>query len=131
MADEDKYVLRHEWEKSRGNIYQKINQVDNKHVNLHNDLKLLVTRLNDSNETLIDSQKTTNETLKDINNNLSGFNNRIRDIEYSNDTTVKRLDTIETDVAERKKGNVQIWVSIIGAIGAVAVGALTFAQVFF
>lgn len=131
MADEDKYVLRYEWERGQGKIHQRINDIDNKHMNLHNDLKLLVTRLNDSNDTLIKSQMTTNETLNKINNNLTGFNDRIKDVEYISDTTVKRLDTIESTVSERKKGNIQIWVAIIGAIAVVIGGAFSFASVFF
>lgn len=131
MADEDKYVLRYEWERGQGKIHQRINDIDNKHMSLHNDLKLLVTRLNDSNDTLIKSQMTTNETLNKINNNLTGFNDRIKDVEYTSDTTVKRLDTIEITVSERKKGNIQIWVAIIGAIAVVIGGAFSFASVFF
>lgn len=127
---EDKYVLRHEWERSRGKIHERINDVDNKHVNLHNDLRLLVTRLNDSNDTLIKSQTTTNETLNKINDNLTGFNDRIKDVEYTSTTTVKRLDSIESSVSERQKGNVQIWVAIIGSIGTIIVGALGLAQLF-
>lgn len=131
MADEDKYVLRYEWEKSKGKMHERINEVDNKHINLHNDLKLLVTRLNDSNDTLIKSQTTTNETLNKINDNLTGFNDRIKDVEYTSDTTIKRLDTIENSVSERQKGNIQIWVAIIGAIAVVIGGAFSFASVFF
>lgn len=127
---EDKYVLRHEWERSRGKIHERINDVDNKHVNLHNDLRLLVTRLNDSNDTLIKSQTTTNETLNKINDNLTGFNDRIKDVEYTSTNTVKRLDSIESSVTEKQKGNVQIWVAIIGSIGTIIVGALGLAQLF-
>lgn len=127
---EDKYVLRHEWERSRGKIHERINDVDNKHVNLHNELRLLVTRLNDSNDTLIKSQTTTNETLNKINDNLTGFNDRIKDVEYTSTNTVKRLDSIESSVTEKQKGNVQIWVAIIGSIGTIIVGALGLAQLF-
>ncbi len=131
MADEDKYVLRYEWERGQGKIHQRINDIDNKHMSLHNDLKLLVTRLNDSNDALIKSQMTTNETLNKINDNLTGFNDRIKDVEYTSDTTVKRLDTIESTVSERKKGNVQIWVAVIGAIAVVIGGAFGLAPLFF
>lgn len=127
---EDKYVLRHEWERSRGKIHERINDVDNKHVNLHNDLRLLVTRLNDSNDTLIKSQTTTNETLNKINDNLTGFNDRIKDVEYTSTTTVKRLDSIESSVSERQKGNVQIWVAIIGGIASIVAGSFGLAQLF-
>ncbi|OFN21607.1 hypothetical protein [Staphylococcus sp. HMSC055C03] len=131
MPSEDKYVLRHEWERANRNIDGKINEVDKKHIVLHNDLKLLVTRLNDSNDALIKSQLTTNKTLEKINDNLIGFNDRIKDIEHTSDTTVKRLDSIENFVSERQKGNMQIWVAIIGAISTVLVGALGFAATFF
>lgn len=131
MADDDKYVLRYEWERGQGKIHERINEVDNKHIGLHNDLKLLVTRLNDSNDALIKSQMTTNETLNKINDNLTGFNDRIKDVEYTSDSTVKRLDTIESTVSERKKGNLQIWVAIITATATVIVGALGFATIFF
>lgn len=127
---EDKYVLRHEWERSRGKIHERINDVDNKHVNLHNDLRLLVTRLNDSNDTLIKSQTTTNETLNKINDNLTGFNDRIKDVEYTSTTTIKRLDSIESSVTERQKGNVQIWVAIIGGIASIVAGSFGLAQLF-
>jgi len=131
MADEDKYVLRYEWERGQGKLHQRINDIDNKHMSLHNDLKLLVTRLNDSNDALIKSQMTTNETLNKINDNITGFNDRIKDVEYTSDATVKRLDTIESTVSERKKGNLQILVAIITATATVIVGALGFATVFF
>ncbi|MCP6640350.1 hypothetical protein NL504_27930, partial [Klebsiella pneumoniae] len=61
MMEEDKYVSRYEWEKSKSKLHSRINEVDNKHLALHNDLKLLVTRLNDSNDALIQSQLTTNK----------------------------------------------------------------------
>lgn len=131
MTDEDKYVLRYEWEKSKHNVYDRINEVDNKHVNLHNDLRLLVTRLNDSNDTLIESNKTMNETLKKINENLTGFNDRIKDVEYNSTTYFNRLDKIENTVTEREKGNIQIWVAVISAIAVVVGGAFSFATVFF
>ncbi|MGV3143161.1 hypothetical protein NKW85_09865 [Staphylococcus simulans] len=131
MMEEDKYVSRYEWEKSKSKLHSRINEVDNKHLALHNDLKLLVTRLNDSNDALIQSQLTTNKTLEKINNNLSGFNDRIKDVEHISESTVKRLDSIESFVSERQKGNMQIWVAIIGAIATVLVGALGFAATFF
>ena len=41
---EDKYVLRHEWEKSRGKIHERINEVDNKHTDNFNSLLNKVDR---------------------------------------------------------------------------------------
>lgn len=131
MTEEDKYVLRHEWERNNGKIYQRINEVDNKHVNLHNDLRLLVTRLDDSSKIFNDNQKETIRTLEKINTNVTGLNERIRDVEYSSRSVKERLDTMESTADERRKGNAQIWVAVIGSIATIVVGALTFAQVFF
>src|SRR5699024_9148463 len=41
VADE-KYVLRHELEQTKGNLHKRINQVDSKHDSKHSDLKLLL-----------------------------------------------------------------------------------------
>lgn len=131
MTDENKYVLRHELESTKGAINKRINEVDNKHTGLNNDLNILVTRLTESNNLLISTQDKTNSTLEKINNNLTGFNDRIRDVEYITEDTTKRLDVIEKTTMERQKGNIQIWVAIISAIAAVIVGALGFAQIFF
>ena len=131
MTNEDKYVLRHEWERNTGKIHQRINEVDNKHVNLHNDLRLLVTRLDDSSKIFNDNQKETIRTLEKIITNVTGLNERIRDVEYSSRSVKERLDTMESTADERRKGNTQIWVAVIGSIATIVVGALTFAQVFF
>lgn len=32
--NEDKYVLKHEWEKAKGKIHERINEVDNKHTDI-------------------------------------------------------------------------------------------------
>lgn len=131
MTDENRYVLRHELESTKGALNKRINEVDNKHTGLNNDLNILVTRLTESNNLLISTQDKTNSTLEKINNNLTGFNDRIRDVEYITEDTTKRLDVIEKTTMERQKGNIQIWVAIISAIAAVIVGALGFAQIFF
>ena len=131
MTNEDKYVLRHEWERNNGKIYQRINEVDNKHVNLHSELRLLVTRLDDSSKIFNDNQKETIRTLEKINTNVTGLNERIRDVEYSSHSVKERLDKMESTADERRKGNAQIWVAVIGSIATIVVGALTFAQVFF
>ena len=39
MPDENKYVLRHEWVKSNGDIYEKINENDKKNIKEIGELK--------------------------------------------------------------------------------------------
>lgn len=131
MPDEDKYVRRTEWLEKNGKIYSLINDIDNKHVNLHNDLKLIVTQLSSNTESLSKASEKTNNILESIDEKMDGYNDRIKNVEFNVETTTKRVDDIEHSVSERKRGNVQLWIAIIGMIGTVIVGALGFAQVFF
>lgn len=131
MPDEDKYVKRTEWLEKNGKIYSLINDIDNKHVNLHNDLKLIVTSLSSNTEALNKTSEKTNNILESIDEKMDGYNDRITNVEFNVASTVKRVDDIEHSVTERKRGNVQLWVAIIGALGTVIVGALGFAQLFF
>lgn len=131
MLDEDKYVLKTDHIADIGNLTGKIKDVDSKHMQLHNDLKILVTSLSSNTEALNKSSERTNTLLGSIDEKMNGYNDRIKDVEHNVETTVKRVDYIENSVTERKKGNIQLWVAIIGALGAVIVGALSFAQIFF
>ena len=53
---EDKYVLRHEWEKSRGKIHERINEVDKKHTDRFNSLLNKVDRQTWLQEKSVESQ---------------------------------------------------------------------------
>lgn len=131
MAEEDKFVLRHEWEKSKGKVHERINEIDNKHVNLHNDLNLKITTMGNVLERISDNGDKTNETLNLTNQILTEQKDQMKDVKYKVETTIGRVDNIESSVSERQKGNVQIMVAIISTIGTIIVGALGLAQFFF
>ena len=84
-----------------------------------------------STQALTESSKKTNHILESIDEKMDGYNDRIKNVEFNVETTTKRVDNIEHSVSERKRGNVQLWVAIIGTLGTVIVGALGFAQIFF
>lgn len=130
MPDENKYVMRHEWIDRNGKIYSHINDIDNKHVNLHNDLKLIVTTLVNQTETGNKSAEEMSVSLKSIDGKMDKYNDRIKDVEYKVETTTKRIDNIEHSVSERKKGNTQIIVAIITALATILGGATWLAQLF-
>ena len=44
MPDENNYVLRHEWVKSNGDIYEKINENDKKNIKEIGELKTKIER---------------------------------------------------------------------------------------
>ncbi|MFV5767186.1 hypothetical protein [Mammaliicoccus sciuri] len=131
MLDESKYVLKSDHIDDIGRLTGKIKDVDSKHMQLHNDLKIIITGLTNNTNTLTESSKRTNRILESIDEKMDGYNDRIKDVEFNVASTTKRVDNIEHSVSDRKKGNVQIWVAIIGTIGTVIVGALGFAQLFF
>lgn len=131
MAEENKFVLRHEWEKSKGKVHERINEIDNKHMNLHNDINLKVTTMGNLLERISDNGDKTNETLNMTNQILTEQKDQMKDVKYKVETTINRVDNIESSVSERQKGNVQIMVAVISTIGTIVVGALGLAQFFF
>lgn len=131
MAEENKFVLRHEWEKSKGKVHERINEIDNKHMNLHNDINLKVTTMGNVLERISDNGDKTNETLNMTNQILTEQKDQMKDVKYKVETTINRVDNIESSVSERQKGNVQIMVAVITTIGTIVVGALGLAQFFF
>ena len=131
MAEENKFVLRHEWEKSKGKVHERINEIDNKHMNLHNDINLKVTTMGNLLERISDNGDKTNETLNMTNQILTEQKDQMKDVKYKVETTINRVDNIESSVSERQKGNVQIMVAVITTIGTIVVGALGLAQFFF
>ena len=131
MAEENKFVLRHEWEKSKGKVHERINEIDNKHMNLHNDINLKVTTMGNVLERISDNGDKTNETLNMTNQILTEQKDQMKDVKYKVETTINRVDNIESSVSERQKGNVQIMVAVISTIGTIVVGALGLAQFFF
>lgn len=131
MAEENKFVLRHEWEKSKGKVHERINEIDNKHMNLHNDINLKVTTMGNLLERISDNGDKTNETLNMTNQILTEQKDQMKDVKYKVETTINRVDNIESSISERQKGNVQIMVAVITTIGTIVVGALGLAQFFF
>lgn len=131
MAEENKFVLRHEWEKSKGKVHERINEIDNKHMNLHNDINLKVTTMGNVLERISDNGDKTNETLNMTNQILTEQKDQMKDVKYKVETTINRVDNIESSISERQKGNVQIMVAVITTIGTIVVGALGLAQLFF
>lgn len=130
MADE-KYVLRHELEQTKGNLHKRINQVDSKHDSKHSDLKLLL-------HTFMESQKPLNKTLESIdgkmetlNTTMAGYKDRIVNIEYKQKDQGKRLKGIEDSQKIKKDQNTKIIIALIGAVSTLGAAAFGLAQFFF
>ena len=130
MADE-RYVLRHELEQTKGTLHKRINQVDSKHDDKHSDLKLLL-------HTFMESQKPLNKTLESIdgkmetlNTTMAGYRDRIVDIEYEQKDQGKRLKGIEETQKIKKDQNTKIIIALISAVSTLGAAAFGLAQFFF
>lgn len=130
MADE-KYVLRHELEQTKGNLHKRINQVDSKHDGKHSDLKLLL-------HTFIESQKPMEKTLISIDGRLESMNEtlgkqgeRLTAVEYGQVDHQKRLKGIEDSWKSKEDQNTKIIIAMIGAVSTLGAAAFGLAQFFF
>lgn len=129
--DGERYVLKHELEKAKGNIHRRINDVDSKHDEKHSDLKLLL-------HTFIEQQKPLSTTLtsidgevKKLNETMDSYGKRVTDIEYNYKDHNRRIKGIEDGQREKHGANIKIIVALIGAVATLGASAFGLAQLFF
>ncbi|AVQ36571.1 hypothetical protein [Staphylococcus kloosii] len=128
---EDKYVLRHEWENSRGKIHQRINDVDSKHTDLHNQLLSKVDRQTLLQEKSFESQERSEKHLEKMSESLSTVGTRVTDLEYESKTNKKDIESLQGTLQEKTKGNTQVIVAWIGVAGVVLPAVITVVAQFF
>ena len=128
---EDKYVLRHEWENSRGKIHQRINDVDSKHTDLHNQLLSKVDRQTLLQEKSFESQERSEKHLEKMSESLSTVGTRVTDLEYENKANKKDIESLQGTLREKTKGNTQVIVAWIGVAGVVLPAVITVVAQFF
>ncbi|EGQ1746566.1 hypothetical protein E8L93_13360, partial [Staphylococcus pseudintermedius] len=116
MNDDNKFVLRHEWENSRGKIYEKINENDRKHTEALNKLEKTVDRQVLLQERAFESQERSEKHLETLNETMLKFGNDFTEIRFKVQTHDEKLEDISNDISEKQKGNVQITTTIITGI---------------
>lgn len=89
--DENKYVLRHEWERSRGKINERINEVDKKHTDNFNGLLNKVDRQTLLQEKSFESQARSEKHLEKMSESLATVGTRVTDLEYETKIMKKKL----------------------------------------
>src|SRR5699024_10997009 len=102
---EDKYVLRHEWEKSSRKIHERINEVDNKHTDNFNSLLNKVDRQTLLQEKAFESQSRSEKHLEKMSESLSTVGTRVTDLEYETKSYEKEIKTVQGTVEAEAKGN--------------------------
>lgn len=121
---EEKYVLKHEYEADKGEIYRKINaeKADtNEKINAQD--KLL--------HVFIESQKPIQEGFKDVKDELVTLNSNMSDFKESVSDHGRRIQNIEDTTSAKSKHNTTIWVAIIGGVSGLLATALGLAQFLF
>lgn len=131
MPSEDRYVRSDEFQKTIGNVYERINDDDRKHSEALNELKVKFERHTVLQEQTYEEQKETNSNLKDLTTIMREFGSEVTEIKYTVKAHDEDIKMIQGTIAEKQKGSVQIVVAIIGFGGTIFTGAFAFAQAFF
>ena len=116
---EDKYVLRHEWEKSRGKIHERINEVDTKHTDNFNSLLNKVDRQTLLQEKAFESQSRSEKHLEKMSESLSTVGTKVTDLEYETRNHEKEIKSLQGIVEAEAKGNREVigyWLGFAGVI---------------
>lgn len=129
---EDKYVLRHEWERSRGNIHERINEVDKKHTDSFNSLLNKVDRQTLLQEKSFESQARSEKHLEKMSESLSAVGTRVTDLEYETKGHDKEIKSLQGIVEAEVKGNREVIGYWLGFAGVVLVPLISLvANIFF
>ena len=121
---EEKYVLKHEYEADKSDIYRKINaeKADtNEKISAQD--KLL--------HVFIESQKPIQEGFKEVKDELVTLNSNMSDFKDSVSDHGRRIQNIEDTTSAKSKHNTTIWVAIIGGVSGLLATALGLAQFLF
>lgn len=121
---EEKYVLKHEYEADKSQIYRKINEEKadtNEKINAQD--KLL--------HVFIESQKPIQEGFKEVKDELVTLNSNMSDFKDSVSDHGRRIQSIEDTTSAKSKHNTTIWVAIIGGVFGLLATALGLAQFLF
>lgn len=122
---EDKYLLRHEFEQEKGNLHEKINEVDKKHTDNFHGLMRGLDKQNITQENMLKSQERSEIILEGIRGSLEGVSDRVLDLEYRTRDNEEGLSSISQRVEAEKKGNREVLIAWIGFLGLVVTPLMT------
>nr|WP_279390484.1 hypothetical protein [Staphylococcus sp. NRL 19/737] len=131
MLEEDKYVLRHEWERHNGKIYEKINQNEIKHNKEMSELNNKVDKQTTIQQQSFESQARSEKHLEKLSDTMTSIGSEMTDIKYTVKGHDEKINAIQGVIDTKQKGSVQIITVTISTVGVVVAAAFGFAQVFF
>lgn len=125
------YVTSERFERTIGNVYERLNTSEKQLTKDISDLKIQFTQMNAYTQQSLDVQKEMSSDIKYLSQSMSSVTDELKDVKYQ----VKAHDDILEDYdkarKEKQKGNVEILVAIIGVSGVLGSAAFGFAQIFF
>lgn len=128
---EDKYVLRHEWENSRGKIHQRINDVDKKHTDSYNQLLNKVDKQTLLQQKSFESQEKSEKHLEKISDSLTTVGTRVTDLEYKTQAHGEKITSLQGQLDAEMKGNRDVLIKMIGTAGVIVVPLIGLVAQFF
>lgn len=127
MSEENDYVKRHEFERSNGKIYERINQTDKQIIALNGK----IDTQNAIQEKNYQSQERSEKHLEKISGEITSFKDGFNEVKNQVDKHSDELDKINATVSDKQKWNVGIATAIISGIFALLATAMQLAPLIF
>lgn len=127
MSEENDYVKRHEFERSNGKIYERINQTDKQIIALNGK----IDTQNAIQEKNYQSQERSEKHLEKISGEITNFKDGFNEVKNQVDKHSDELDKINATVSDKQKWNVGIVTAIISGIFALLATAMQLAPLMF
>lgn len=127
LSEENDYVKRHEFERSNGKIYERINQTDKQIIALNGK----IDTQNAIQEKNYQSQERSEKHLEKISGEITSFKDGFNEVKNQVDKHSDELDKINATVSDKQKWNVGIATAIISGIFALLGTAMQLAPLIF
>ena len=131
MEENNYYVPRHEWERSRGKIHERINEVDNKHTDNYNQLLNKVDQQTLLQQKSFESQEKSEKHLEKISESLTTVGTKVTDLEYKTQGHKEKIEKIQGQLDAEAKGNRDVLVQWIATAGVIVVPLVSLVAQFF
>ncbi|MCH4404944.1 hypothetical protein [Staphylococcus haemolyticus] len=127
MSEENDYVKRHEFERSNGKIYERINQTDKQIIALNGK----IDTQNAIQEKNYQSQERSEKHLEKISGEITSFKDGFNEVKNQVDKHSDELSKINATASDKQKWNVGIATAIISGIFALLGTAMQLAPLIF
>lgn len=124
-------MLRHEWERNRGKIYEKINENDRKQTEAISSLNNKVDKQTLIQEQTYESQKKQESHLEKISDKMTGFVSEVNDLRYEVKGHDEQLKSFSQILTKKQTFNVGIATAIVGGIFSLLTAAVGLAPILF